>query len=78
MLVVNQAAKVAYRKLSVQSQNGQKLSSFPLGNREPAVEKGFKGSAQGVQSSNAVKGTYKHKFINCNLLILFLIFNVIL
>lgn len=41
---MNQAAKVAYKKLSVQSQNDQKVSSLPKGKREPAAEKGFKGS----------------------------------
>ena len=59
MLAMNEAAKVTQKRLTVQSQNGQKLRSFPKGNREPATDNGF--SAQGVQSSPAVKGAYKHK-----------------
>ena len=60
MLAMNVAAKVTQKRLTVQSQNGQKLRSFPKGNREPATgHNGF--SAQGVQSSPAVKGAYKHK-----------------
>lgn len=61
MLAMSEVAKVTEKRLSVQSQNGQKLRSFPMGNREPAADNGFKNSAQGVQSSTAVKGAYKHK-----------------
>lgn len=61
MLAMNEAAEVTQKRLTVQSQNGQKLKSFPMGNREPAADNGFKSSAQGVQSSTAVKGEHKHK-----------------
>lgn len=54
MLAMNYIAKAAYKKFHVQSQNGQKLSSLLMGNRKPTAEKGFEGSAQGVQSSNTV------------------------
>lgn len=41
MLAMNEAAKVTQKKLTVESQNGQKLRSFPMGNREPAADNGF-------------------------------------
>lgn len=54
MLAMNQAGKAAKKELSVQSQNGQKLSSLLMGDREPAAKRGFQGCVQGLQSLNEV------------------------
>lgn len=56
-MLMSAVAKVTEKRLSVQSQNGQKLRSFPMGNREPATDNGFKSSAQGDSIFNCSQGS---------------------